>query len=426
MGGSPYAQEVFLSLGNPPILGFCAYKFGRVAPTKPMLKNITWTVLSRYGAQGLAVITNILLARYLGAEGFGEYALASAVLLIGNAFTNFGMDMILIRKLSVTDVPWLLTDGLGGQLFLSLVYSGAVFFVGQFVSIPLPVKLYTLALFPLSFYSIFTIAIRARGQMAMYFIAQLLMAVLQFFAVAVLWTTQGNLDFLILALLLTHVLIAIWANGHVVIRLEFLSMVRSFALLKESLSMAVIGTLRLVYEKLPLMLLPVVSGFAGAGLFSAVARVTEAGKLGHLSAFTAIYPEMTRDDNFGKQHKGLAPLLGVAFLISVIIFFFAELIIRFLFGAEFTSAVSTLRVLVWCIPPYVLVTYASLVLVALGFEKPVLHSLLIALTVLLLLLVGLTIQFGNVGSALAVLFAEFVHAALLWFQWRKYVTAKLP
>ena len=116
-----------------------------------MLKNIIWTVLSRYGAQGLAVVSNILLARYLGVEGFGEYALASAVLLIGNAFTNFGMDMILIRKLSVTDVPWLLTDGLGGQLFLSLVYSGAVFFAGQFIDIPFSVKFYTLTLFPLSF-----------------------------------------------------------------------------------------------------------------------------------------------------------------------------------------------------------------------------------------------------------------------------------
>lgn len=391
-----------------------------------MLKNIIWTVLSRYGAQGLAVISNIMLARYLGAEGFGEYALASAVLLIGNAFTNFGMDMILIRKLSVTDVPWLLTDGLGGQLFLSLVYSGVVFFVGQFISIPFPVKFYTLALFPISFYSIFTIAIRARQQMAMYSIAQLLMAVLQFFAVAVLWATQGDLDFLIFTLLIAHVLIAIWANGYVAIRLEFLSMVRSFALLKESLSMAVIGTFRLVYEKLPLMLLPVISGFAEAGVFSAAARVTEAGKLGHLSAFTAMYPEMTRDDNFGKQHKGLAPLLGVAFLISGLTYAFAGLIIPFLFGAEFISAVPVLRVFVWCIPPYVLVTYASLGLVALGFEKPVLHSLLIALTVLLLSMIGLTIQFGSVGSALAVLFAELVHAALLWFQWRKYVTAKLP
>lgn len=390
-----------------------------------MLKNIIWTVFSRYGAQGLAVVSNILLARYLGAEGFGEYALASAVLLIGNAFTNFGMDMILIRKLSVTDVPWLLTDGLGGQLFLSLVYSGAVFFLGQFIDIPFVVKFYTLALFPLSFYSIFTIAVRARGQMAMYSIAQLLMAVLQFFAVSVLWMTQGDIDFLVLTLLLAHVLLALWASGHYKFRFEFISSVRSFALLKECLPMALIGTLRLVYEKLPITLLPILSGFSGAGLFSVASRVTDAGKLGHLSAFTAMYPEMTRDDNFGKQQKGLLPLLAFSLLISGLLTIFAEPLVRFLFGDEFSDSALVLRLLAWSIPPYVVVTYTSLGLVALGYEKPVLHSLLLALLALLLSLLGLTIQFGGVGSALAVLSAEIFHAALLWFQWRKHVLSKL-
>ena len=390
-----------------------------------MLKNIIWTVLSRYGAQGLAVLSNILLARYLGVDGFGEYALATAILLIGNAFTNFGMDMVLIRKLSVTDTPWMLTDGLGGQLFLSLVYSGAVFFVGQFIDIPFTVKFYTLALFPLSFYSIFTIAVRARGQMAMYSIAQLLAVVLQFLAVSVLWMAQGDLYFLILTLLLAHVLLAVWAGGQYKFRLEFISSVRSFALLKECLSMAGIGTLRLVYEKLPVTLLPSLSGFAGAGLFSVASRITDAGKLGHLSAFTAMYPEMTRDDNFGKQQKGLTPLLGFAFLISGLITFFAAPLIRFLFGDEFAESALALQVLAWSILPYVVVTYTSLGLVALGYEKPVLHSLLLALAALLLLLFVLTLQLGGVGSALAVLSAEIFHAVLLWLQWRKYVLSKL-
>ena len=66
-----------------------------------LYKNVIWTILSRYGAQGLAVITNILLARHLGVSGYGEYALASAVMLIGNAFTNFGMDMVIIRRVAV-------------------------------------------------------------------------------------------------------------------------------------------------------------------------------------------------------------------------------------------------------------------------------------------------------------------------------------
>ena len=65
-----------------------------------LLNNIGWTVASRIGTQGIAVLSNVLLARYLGRDGFGEYAFISSILLIGNAFTTFGTDMILIRSLS--------------------------------------------------------------------------------------------------------------------------------------------------------------------------------------------------------------------------------------------------------------------------------------------------------------------------------------
>lgn len=390
-----------------------------------LLRDIAWVVLSRYGAQGLGFLSNILLARLLGVGGFGEYALASAVLLIGNAFTNFGMDMILIRKVSVTDVPWLLTDGLGGQLFLTLVYSGLVFWAGEFLPIPFSVKFYTLALFPLSFFSIFTIAVRARSQMALYAIAQLLMAVLQFSAVLVLWATRGGLDLLITVLLIAHVLLALWANGHISLRLEFLSPVRSFALLRECVSMAVIGTLRLVYEKIPLTVLPALTGLTATGIFSAALRLTDAGKLGHLSAFTALYPEMTRDENFRRQNTSLLSMSVVAFLISLFLFLFANPILKFLLGDEFILAVPALRILAWVIPAYVIVTYMSLGLVAMGREQLVLHPLLAALAVLILLLAFLTKSYGVIGSALAVLFAEIVHAFLLWRQWRRHVVSEL-
>lgn len=391
-----------------------------------MLKNILWTVSSRYGAQALAILSNVWLARVLGADGFGEYALASAVLLVGNAFTNFGMDMILIRKLSVTDVPWLLIDGLGGQLFLSVVYVGGIFFAGEFWPIPPLVKLYTLALFPLSFYSIFTIAVRARGQLALYSLAQLLVAGLQFLAVLFLWASHGDGLAFITTMLIGHVLAALWTGGHQQFRLEFLSPVRSFSLLKECFSMAVIGTLRLVYEKLPVTFLPVLSGYTATGLFSSALRVMDAGKLGHFSAFTAIYPEMTRNAEFGRELKGWKTLLGTAFLIAVLLFLFSEPIIYILFGASFITVVPLLKILAWLVIPYVVVTYTSLGLVAMNIERPVLVSLVMTVLLLSFLLFLFSRFFGTPGAAAAVLVAECFHAALLSMQWRFHARSKLP
>ena len=100
--------------------------------------------------------------------------------------------------------------------------------------------------------------------------------------------------------------------------------------------------------------------------------------------------------------------------------------ISILFGAEFMPSVQPLRIMIWVISPYVFVTYTSLGLIALGFEKPVFLSLFTALAVLLISLIVLNSAFGLNGAAGAVLFAEIIHAALLWYQWRVHVISKLP
>ncbi len=190
--------------------------------------------------------------------------------------------------------------------------------------------------------------------------------------------------------------------------------------------MAAIGTVRLLYEKITITLLPSLAGLSLTGIFSASLRVMEAGKLSHLSAFTAIYPEMTRDGDFGRRLKGLRPLLILAGLISFALSLFAGPIIRILFGLEFLPSIFPLQILAWVILPYVLVTYTSLGLVAAGAEKLVLFPLLISLAVLLFLFYVLMPLFGLAGSAIAILFAETIHAALLWRQWRFHALSKLP
>ncbi len=393
-----------------------------------LLKNIGWTVLSRIGTQGVAVLSNVLLARYLGRDGFGEYAFISSILLIGNAFSTFGTDMILIRGLASEEGGYTLADGLLLQLLLSMLYVAGVFAAELFTSVPLSLKIYIFALFPLAFFTIFNIDLRARQEMKNFSFLQFVSALLQLLVVFLLWFFHEGINaFAVLMLIvqLTTALISFTFYSSRFTNWRF-SLPRTLALLKASIYMAVIGTLRLVYEKIAVAILPALAGLSMTGIFSVSSRLTDAGKLGHLSAFTAMYPEMARDTGFGKQMKGLRPLLFTAFLISVFIFIFAETIIDILFGAEFMLSVQPLRVMIWAIVPYVLVTYTSLGLVALGFEKPVLSSLLTALVTLLVLLVGFTPAFGLLGTAAAVLFAEIIHAALLWYQWRMHVVSKLP
>ena len=393
-----------------------------------LLKNIGWTVLSRIGTQSIAVLSNILLARFLGSAGFGEYAFISSILLIGNAFSTFGTDMILIRTLASDERSFTLADGLLLQLILSLIYVICVFFVGLFAPVPVSLKIYIFALFPLAFFTTSNIALRSHQKMKTFSFLQFVAAFLQLLAVFLLWFLHADIrafSVFMLIVQITTALVAFMFRSSRLTSWHF-SLLRAFALLKASTHMAVIGTLRLVYEKIAIAILPALAGLSMTGIFSVSSRLTDAGKLGHLSAFTAMYPEMARDTGFGKQMKGLRPLLVAAFLISVFIFLFAKPMIGILFGAEFMPSVQPLRIMIWVVLPYVFVTYTSLGLIALGLEKPVLLSVLIALAVLLISLIVLNSAFGLNGAATAVLFAEIIHAALLWYQWRVHAVSKLP
>ncbi|MBI2332131.1 MAG: oligosaccharide flippase family protein [Chloroflexi bacterium] len=393
-----------------------------------MLKNITWTVLSRYGVQGISLVSNILLVRYLGADGYGEYALSSSVMLIGNAFTSFGMDMILIRRLAAGQEDAVLADGLWIQVTLSGVYIAGVFLVGIFVPLPLSMKVYSFALLPLAFYSVFTIVIRARQQMQIFSIAQLMISALHLFSVFLTWFLNGGVLAFFLFLIASHAIVAAWGLGHRESRISHwrFSIKQIIVLFNDCSYMAVLGTLRLLHEKVVFILLPSLAGIQNAGIFSAASRVVDAGKLGHQSALTAIYPEMARDEEFGKQMKGIRPLLGAAVLIAIFLSILAEPIVTLLFGKEFGASVFPLQVMAWTVVPYVLATYITVGLVALGYERTLLALRLPIFILLVFLLFTLTSKFGIAGSAFAILAVELIQVAFLWQIWRTHVLSKLP
>lgn len=392
-----------------------------------MLKNIASTVFSHYSSQVIALVTNVLLARYLGGEGFGEYALISSVFLIGNAFTTFGMDMILIRTLASKVDSLLLGDGLLIQLLLSALYILGVFVFDLFSPVPYSLKVYIFSLVPLAFYTIFTIVVRTRQQMQVYAVAQFLISFFQLLAVLIFPRVNGNINTLAYLFLLSYILIAVWGYFFYVstsVRVKF-SFSRIFALMQDCLQMATIGTVRLIYEKIVATLLPGLVGLANTGIFSIAWRLMTSGKLGYFSAFTAIYPVMAKDVEMGRKMKGLIPLLGTSVVFSLLLQWFAKPIISLLFGEEYLPAVLSLQIMAWSIVPYVLVTYITLGLAALGLERPILISAVLALFALLALLIPFTKQYGITGSSIAVLSAEIFYAGIIWLQWRKHVLSKL-
>ncbi len=393
-------------------------------------KNILWTVVSRFGSQLLAAVSSLILARHLGSAGFGEYAFISAVVMIGNAFSTFGTDMVLIRRISSEDDYSDLSTTLVIQLVISLLFITSVFILYSFVPVTPSLLIYVFSLIPLAFFTVFSIALRGAQEMRAFSILHFGAAFLQMLAVFVLVFQAQGVSYLSWLLIGTQILVALLGFILCVIKIEKFfnrwqfSWRRVMPLLHSSFQMALIGTLRLVYEKLAMTLLPILAGVNVTGLFSASLRVTNVANLAHTSSLTAIYPEMARNKKFTTHRTGLGLLLVTAASISLTLFLFSRQIIFLLFGDQFAASVSSLRILAWILVPNFIVLYYSLAFVALGFERPVLRSLVTGLLLMLILLVTLSPLYGLRGAAVALLSAEIIQALMLWFQWRFHAFSK--
>src|SRR5688500_11619985 len=62
--------------------------------------NSLWMLLSRITTQALSLVFIGSVARNLGSGIFGQYALLAATVYIGNVFTTFGTDALLIREIA--------------------------------------------------------------------------------------------------------------------------------------------------------------------------------------------------------------------------------------------------------------------------------------------------------------------------------------
>lgn len=386
-------------------------------------KNSLWLLASRLGAQALLVVFTVLLARRLGSAGYGEYAFLAATIFIGNMLTTFGTDMLLMREIAsrrdFSQLPAALLLQLAlSALFVVFVGVGAPFFPNQDTSTVLALRIYSLALFPLAFYTIFTSALRGMELMNSYGLLGLAGALLQVLVVVVL--PSSGLIGIAIGLFFVQVVIAVLAAIICALQIPAFWQAWRFSvralkiLVYASAPIALLALLGIVYQKLSIYMLSALAGAALTGLFAAVLRVVEASKLIHVSVFTALYPAMARSsDSFWPIQVSL--LVGAA-LIALTLSLLAAPLIKLFFGLDFSPSSPILRILAWMLVPYTFDTYLTLVFVAAKQERKVVIALSASLLLLVLLNLWWIPRFGLAGAAWASLAAESFQALLLLAQ----------
>ncbi len=385
--------------------------------------NSAWLVSSRVAMQlGMAAYT-VLVARALGSVGFGEYAFVASVVLIGNVLTTFGTDMHLIRRIAGTGDHQDLSAAFVLQLALSAAFVGLVFVFSaanssQGSAASWSLRVYSLSLFPLAFFTAYTTALRGEQHMQAYSALSVLLAGMQAAAAVWLYLSHGNLIELAVLLLLVQFFGAAAAglSCHFVLdqrfRLHRLEPNRLQLLMRACAPIALLGLLGIVYQRITFLLLPSLAGIAATGWYAAAARLLEAAKTGHAAVLIALYPLMAqvRISEGARWHRHFARtgllLLGGALVGSLTLYFFSGPLVRALFGLSYLPTVAVVRVLAWLLIPYAFNSFMALVLLAENQERLLLQSLALSTIILVLLTIWWAPHAGAVGVARASLVSE--------------------
>ncbi len=392
-------------------------------------KNALWMILSRFGAQGLTIIFTIILARRLGSAGFGEYAFIAAILFVANTLTTFGTDMLLIREIASKDELSRLSAALIVQLALSALFIVLVWIAGS--SIPnqssdtiTALKIYSLALIPLAFFTIFTTALRGKQNMGAYTLLNIIIAGLQ---IGVIFLSKLSIINLSIFLVAVQTVVALAAAYICMVTIpNFVQMWREpfshlLRLLKEAAPIAWIALLGILYQRLSIYMLSTMRGPTDTGLFSAAARAVEASKSVHMAIFAALYPAMAyAQTDFANQNRWIQTfklswktLIAGAIAAASILSIFSAPLTALFYGSQFNASAGILRILAWILIPFTINTYLTLSFFAANKERIVMRALTASLLGLLILNLWWIPLKGPEGAAWSAVSAECIQSAIL-------------
>ncbi|HET9909568.1 MAG TPA: oligosaccharide flippase family protein [Anaerolineales bacterium] len=381
------------------------------ASTLSLRLNSFWLLIARLTTQGLAVAFIALVARRLEPASFGQFTFIATIVFIGNTFTSFGTDSLLIREVARSgQIPPLVHRALTLQLVLSALFCFALIMF----RVNAPLLIYSLSLFPLAIFSIVSALLRGLERMDLFWGISVAIGLLQ-----ILFALFAS-DLLTLCILL---LIGNSLTSFIAMRIfsfleadsGLLPLLDFRPLLPIALPFAALTIFSVILQRLGILSIWMLINDTATGQFSSAARILDGMKFGHYAVLGALLPMISRGSFRSQQNYRLAftGLFVLSILLAGVAAFFARPILLFLFGEEYISAVDILGILAWCIVPYTISAFISVDLVARGKETLLLRSIVISLLVSIVLYSWCIISFGVEGASWAALGGEIFQAVVL-------------
>jgi O-antigen/teichoic acid export membrane protein len=367
------------------------------------------------GSRALSFALSILVARRLGAEGFGTYSVYWYSAWMASQLTDLGLHLVSLRSLSRSFRPRLFwsavtakavsTAGVLAAAFVALA-SGAL-------SSEKPLLLWLLAAQLLgSWVEFLGVVLRSRGGIAREGLA---LTALRFgWLAAAAWTLAGGTDLTILAAALALASLPALALALALVarrKIPFERGTDARRLMEEAIPLGVVSAMTLLYLRADLFIVAAVSGASEAGFFQSAFRLFEATFVvsGGLAAGT--FPLLAA--RVGE--KGFQTL--ARFVLGLLVLLSAPIALGFalapgpllgvVYGDGFLGAARPLGILGVALAAVFANSLTTHLLVASGRSRQLLLAIAVRLVVGVALDLLLVPRWGASGAAFAVAASEW-------------------
>ena len=382
-------------------------------------KNTAILILLRVGVPLLSVLLMLVLARKLGTEGIGRYALAYSLLELFNTIGPLGLYAVITREGSRNRpvLEKMLANAITMGSMVSLLLIVVMIVTGKVLGYDEQTQqilvILSFAILPCTIGYFLEGASVAIEKMNFIAYSTLLEYVIKVgIGVALLLAGYGLESVMIVAVVgrfASAILNALFLK-HEKIRVSFgfdPDMIRK--LLRLCPAFLFIGIFATLYWRIDILMLSWMRPLEDVGLYGAAYRLFNFAILIPASLSLALYPQMTRlmqQDQEQLVRLGriaLRYLFALTLPIAVALTIIGKDALILLFSNDFQSAATTVAVLAWALIPYGVVRYNAYLLFAADRQNVdlVINIIMALLNILMNLL--LIPRYGHLGAAIATL-----------------------
>jgi O-antigen/teichoic acid export membrane protein len=355
--------------------------------------NVLVSTISKILATILALVSIGLITRYLGKEGFGNYATVMAFFAFFGAMGDLGLYTVSTREISrpEADASKIMSNVFTMRLLISLLIMLISPLIIIFFPYPHEVK-YAIIIIAASFffssaYQVLNGVFQKNLAIDKIAMSELTGKVLQVILVAA--AVKYDLGFqwvispLLFYMILSFSMILFWSRKYVKLRIRF-----DFdywkKILKESYPIGIVAIVTFVYFKIDTIILSVMKSSADVGIYNAAYKVIE-----NISFFPGmiiglIFPIMSQ--HIFSDREKFQDISDKTFKIFVILvvplivgtMFLSEGIIGLIGGIGFDQSANVLRILVFSLAFIFFGNFFNAVIISANFQKKLMYVLVFA------------------------------------------------